>query len=176
MASAVSGKAKVRTMQCCNYSRGACHTSHSIVMPKLESAFIEGLHEAVGSKNFAIISSEAKKSASSGIDFDKLIAVEERRLNRAKEAYLAGVDTIEQYAQIKKETAERIEKINSKRAELDTKNFDPDVFANKVEDVIEFIEREDVSVSAKNEALHSIIKKAVYHKVNGELAIYFHNL
>lgn len=176
MASAVSGKAKVRTMQCCNYSRGACHTSHSIVMPKLEAAFIEGLRSAVGSKSFSIISSEAKKHTTNGIDFDKLIAIEERRLHRAKEAYLAGVDTIEQYAQIKKETAERIENINKKRADTESKTFDSDAFANKVADVIEFIEREDVSVSAKNEALHTIIKKAVYYKVNGELAIYFHEI
>ncbi len=176
LSAAVSGKAKVRTMQCCNYSKGACHISHSIVMPKIEAAFIEGLHRAVGTKNFAIISSETKKSVSNGIDFDKLIAIEERRLQRAKEAYLAGIDTIEQYAQIKKETAERIDNINKKRAEVENKTFDANAFANKVADVIEFIEREDVSVSAKNEALHTIIKKAVYHKVNGELAIYFHDI
>ena len=110
MASAVSGKSKVRTMQCCNYSRGSCHTSHSITMPKIEGAFIEGLKRAVEEKQFSIIPSTPKKSNPNAIDFDKLIAVEERRLARAKEAYLAEIDTIEQYAQNKKDITTALRK------------------------------------------------------------------
>lgn len=176
ISSAVSGKAKVRTMQCCNYSRGACHISHSVVMPKMEAALMDGLHRAVGEKNFTIIPNETKNGSSDSIDFDKLIAIEERRLQREKEAYLAGIDTIEQYAMMKKETEERINNINKKRAEIDNKTFDVNAFADKVADVIEFIEHDDISAASKNEALHTIIKKAVYHKANGELAIYFHDI
>ena len=47
MASAVSGKSKVRTMQCCNYSKGRCHTSHSITMPRIETAFMECIKKAL---------------------------------------------------------------------------------------------------------------------------------
>lgn len=176
MASAVSGKSKVRTMQCCNYSRGSCHTSHSVTMPKIETAFIEGLKRAVEEKQFAIIPKEQKKSDPNTIDFDKLIAVEERRLARAKEAYLAEIDTIEQYAQNKKDITERIEELKARRDKEIQKEINIDVFAEKVAAVVEFIEKEDVTDAVKNEALHTIIEKIIFEKAKGNLAIYFHDI
>lgn len=176
LASAVSGKAKIRTMQCCNYSRGACHTSHSITMPKIEAALKEGLRKAIGTKEFTIAPRQANKTNPSLIDYDKLIAVEERRLERAKEAYLAEIDSIEQYAQSKKEITERIDSLIARRDKEIVKAFDVDSFAAKVTGVIEFIERDDVTDRAKNEALRSIIEKVVYEKAKGNLAIYFHDI
>ena len=172
----VSGKAKVRCLQCCNYSRGSCRTSHSIMVPKIEAAFIEGVKQAVGANQFIIAPKQPKKSDPNQIDFDKLIAVEERRLARAKEAYLAEIDSIEQYAQNKKEITERIEDLIARRDKSIEKEIDIGAFAKKVAGIVEFIEREDVTVSAKNEALHTIIEKVVYEKAKGNLAIYFHDL
>jgi hypothetical protein len=176
MASAVSGKSKVRTMQCCNYSRGSCHTSHSITMPRIETAFIEGLKQALETKEFTINPKQQKKSAPSQIDFDKLIAVEERRLARAKEAYLAEIDTIEQYKQNKKEITERIEDLKARQNKDIFQEIDVDAFASKVAGVLEFIEKDDVTDTVKNEALHTIIEKVVYEKAKGNLAIYFHDI
>ena len=176
MASAVSGKSKVHTMQCCNYSRGSCRTSHSVTIPRIESTFFEALKYAVKAKQFTMTPNKPKKSDPTLIDFDKLIAVEEKRLARAKEAYLAEIDTIEQYAQNKKEITDRINDLIERRDKDIVKEIDMDAFANKVAGVLEFIEREDVTEAAKNEALHTIIEKIVYEKAKGNLAIYFHDI
>ena len=175
-ANGVSGKAKVRCLQCCNYSRGSCRTSHSITIPRIEAAFIEGLKEAIGTKQFTISPHKPKKSDPNAIDFDKLIAVEERRLARAKEAYLSEIDTIEQYAQNKKEITERIDDLKARRDKDIEKEVNIDDFAVRVAGIVEFIERDDVTKSAKNEALHSIIEKIVFEKAKGNLAIYFHDI
>lgn len=171
-----SGKAKIRCLQCCNYSRGSCRTSHSITIPRIEAAFIEGLKQAVEEKQFSIVPTKPKKSDPTSIDFDKLIAVEERRLARAKEAYLAEIDTIDQYAQNKKEITERIDDLKARRDKEVEKETDIDAFTEKVAGIVEFIEREDVTPSAKNEALHNIIEKIVFEKAKGNLAIFFHDL
>ena len=176
MSSATSGKAKTRTMQCCNYSRGSCHVSHSVTMPKVETAFMDGLRQAVGAKAFTMAPRQEKKTSPNLIDFDKLIAVEERRLERAKEAYLAEIDTIEQYGQNKKEITERIESLIARRDKEIVKPIDVNIFADKVAKIVEFIERDDVTDKAKNEALHTIIEKIVFEKAKGNLAIYFHDL
>lgn len=175
MSSAVSGKAKTRTMQCCNYSRGNCHTSHSVTVPKLESALVEGLREAVETKQFNIVPKTPKKADPDAIDYDKLIMAERRRLERAKDAYLAEIDTMEQYAKNKKEITARIEDLEARRDEDTTKDFNADDYAKKVLEVVEFIAREDVSEKKKNEALRPIIEKLVYEKAKGNLAIYFHD-
>ncbi len=176
MSSAVSGKNKTRTLQCCNYSRGQCHVSHSVIVPKIEAAFIQGLKQAVGDKKFTISPKVLKKSAVNEVDYDKLIAVEEKRLARAKEAYLAEIDTIEQYGQNKKEITSRIEDLKARRNKETIQEIDVNAFAKKVAGIVEFIEREDVTVEAKNEELHTIIEKAVYEKAKGNVAIYFHDI
>lgn len=172
----VSGKAKVRCLQCCNYSRGSCRTSHSILLPKIEAALIEGLKQAAEDQDFYIVPTQPRKSDPSTIDFDKLIAVEERRLARAKEAYLAEIDSIEQYAQNKKDITERINDLKARQEKDIEQEVDIDVFAKKVADVIAIIEREDVEASVKNEALHTIIEKIVFEKAKGNLAIFFHDI
>ena len=176
IASAVSGKAKTRTMQCVNYGHGSCHVSHSVTMPKIETALIQGLEKAVKEKKFTINPKAPKKSAPSEVDYDKLIAVEERRLARAREAYLAEIDTIEQYGQNKKEITERIADLKARQKKEIFQEIDIDAFAKKVAGIIEFIERDDVTDTAKNEALHTIIEKVVYEKAKGNLAIYFHDI
>jgi hypothetical protein len=172
----VSGKAKVRCLQCCNYSRGSCRTSHSVTVPRIEAAFIGGLKQILDTKQFTVVPKTKKMSDPNLVDFDKLIAVEERRLARAKEAYLAEIDSIEQYAQNKKEISERIEDLKARRDKTIEKEIDMDAFAEKVAGVVEFIEREDVTPSAKNEVLHTIIEKVVFEKAKGNLAIFFHDI
>ena len=150
--------------------------SHSITLPRIEAAFIEGLRQAVRDKEFSIVPRQVKQSDPSAIDFDKLIAVEERRLARAKEAYLAEIDTIEQYAKNKKEITERIEDLKTRRDKDVTREVNIDDFARKVANIVDFIESENVTVTAKNEALHTIIEKIVYDKANESLALYFHDI
>ena len=117
-----------------------------------------------------------KKPDTAAIDYDKLIAVEERRLERAKQAYLAEIDTIEQYSENKKEITARIDDLRARQNKETPVEIDIDVFATKAMGVLELLERDDVSPMAKNEALHTIIEKVVYEKANNNLAIYFHDL
>ena len=175
-AGGVYGKNNSRMVQCCNYARGSCHTSHGISLKKIEAAFIDGIKQAVENKQFTITPKPPKKSPSNEIDYDKLIALEERKLTRAKEAYLAEIDTIEQYAQNKKDITERIEELKVRRDKDIQKEIDIDVFAEKVAEIVQFIEREDVTDAVKNEALHTIIEKIVFEKAKGNLAIYFHDI
>jgi hypothetical protein len=145
-------------------------------MPRIESAFMEGLKKALGEKQFTINPKSPKKSEPFEVDYNKLIAVEERRLARAKEAYLAEIDTIEQYGQNKKEITERIADLKARQNKEIFQEIDVDVFAKKVAGVVEFIGRDDVTDQAKNEALHTIIEKVVFEKAKGNLAIYFHDI
>ena len=175
MNSVTSGKSKIRSLQCCNYQKGSCSVSHSITMPKIENALIDGLEQAIEAKQFTIVPKAPKKTDNAPIDYDKLIAIEERKLERAKQAFLAEIDTIEQYAKNKEEITERINSLIAKRDEEAPKaEINPDEYAKKVSEIVKFIKRTDVTPTAKNEALRTIIDKIVYEKAKNNLAIYFH--
>lgn len=176
MAAVYSGKAKVRTMQCCNYSKGRCLISHSVLMPKVEQGVIQGLKQAIKNKQFAIIPTQKKKPDTPTIDYDKLIAIEERKLVRAKDSYLSEIDTLEQYKQNKQEITAKIDELKAMQEKDTVRSIDTNAFAKKVKEIVKFIEDENVSAEAKNEALHTIIEKIVYHKAEENLAIYFHDI
>lgn len=175
MSAVISGKNNIRSLQCCNYARASCNVSHSISIPKLEKALIQGLEAAIESKQFTMAPKKPQKPSKDDIDYNKLIAVEERKLERARQSYLAEVDTIEQYAKNKEDITERINSLIAKRdAEAPKEEIDPDAFAKKVVEIVDFIKRTDVTARAKNEALRTIIEKIVYEKAKNNLAIYFH--
>lgn len=176
MSSATSGKAKTRTLQCHNYSRGQCSVSHSVTIPKLEAALLAGLEMAIGEKQFNIIPTKPKRATPTEIDYDKLIEVEERRLARAREAYLAEIDTLEQYKEHKIAVEARIKDLKAKRDKGNVKKIDIDEYSKKVANILEFIKSDVVTPKAKNEALHTIIETMVFEKANNNLAIYFHDI
>ena len=80
------------------------------------------------------------------------------------------------YKQNKKEITERIDDLKARRDKEISKEIDVDAFAKKVAGIVEFIERDDITEEAKNEALHTIIEKIVFEKAKGNLAIYFHDI
>lgn len=170
-----SGKAQNLNFQCCNYARGSCRTSHAIVMYKIENALINALEASIGNHTFAISPERKKENTDKNLpDFDKLIAIEERKLTRASEAYLSEIYSLEQFASMKKDIETRIKELKKLQDEQTvTPVIDPCAYAKKVTDVLNFIKREDVTPSAKNEALHTIIDKIIYEKAKNNLAIYF---
>ena len=165
-----------RSLQCHNYSRGQCKVSHSVIVPKLEAALLQGLEQAVENKQFDIIPQKPKTSSPTDVDYDKLISLEKKRLARAREAYLAEIDTLEDYKRHKEAAEERIKELEQKRDKGNISKIDVNIYADKVMRVLDFIKREDVTPKAKNEALHTIIETMIYEKAKGNLAIYFHDL
>ena len=162
----------VRTLQCGNYCKGSCLVSHCVRQPDIEASFIEGLEDALGAMSFNILPPK-KKPSENAVNYDKLIEAEERRLARAKEAYLSEVDTLEQYAKNKEAITSKIEQLKRKQTEDTEKGIDIKAFAEKVSAVVALIKREDVAPSSKNEAIRSIVESVIYDKAEKSLSINF---
>ena len=169
-----SGKNKVPFLQCCGYTKGNCKTSHGITSPRLEQAIIDGLKQAIATQQFTI-APEKKAIKKDSTDYAKLISLEERRLERAKTAYLAGIDDIKQYADNKTEIEKRINELKELSTREDaTKPTDLGLFATKVQGVVEFIEDSKNTPQAKNKALRTILEKIVYNKPTESVCLFFY--
>lgn len=163
------------SIQCHNYGRGTCKVSHSISVAKANRAVIAALEEAVANLSFTIYPEEPQRVAAPGQNYKKLIAAEEAKLERIKQAYEIGVDTLEEYAEKKKKITAEIEKLRQQAAEAaPAPEHDKKVYAKKVAGVLELIKNPDVTEDAKNEALRSILSKIVYEKEKQNLALYFY--
>ena len=161
------------SIQCYKYAHGQCTKSHSISVVKINRIVIETLENAVDTLSFNMEPRNVK-TAAAGSDAERLIKLEERKLVRVQEAYEAGIDDIEEYANKKRKIQTEIERLKKLMPAPEAKTFDKIEFAKKVSSVLRQIKSPDVSETAKNEALRTIISKIVYNKSAQNLDIYFY--
>lgn len=168
------GKAGHTSLQCSNYARGACHVSHSIVLYKLEAAVKDGLHKAIDNCAFTIHPDVLSSRSTAECDsYKRMLAAEERRLVRAREAYLAEIDTLEQYKSNKSEIEAKINEIKARITSLESAEVNTCDIASKVTAALDIIEDPVVSAQAKNEALRVILTHIIFDKANNQIALYF---
>ncbi len=172
---------KTQSLQCHNYARGSCHVSHSISVKKAEKALIEYLEMAHVSGVFTIAEPKRSNYSEKEKDLNTILRNEKLKLERIKKAYQDGIDTLEEYKANKTATLDSIKKIEKnleKQKNAGTKGTDQrsqrTIIQNKIHDVLKVIKNENISASAKNEALRSIIHSITYNKSACELEVLFH--
>ena len=100
----------------------------------------------------------------------------EAKEKRARDAYLAGIDSIEDYKATKKQLDDekmkikkQVDKISTPDPEVDKKEM-----LKRISDINTFLKSENVSITEKSNAVRSIIQKIVYDKSNKELIFYYY--
>jgi DNA invertase Pin-like site-specific DNA recombinase len=163
------------SVQCHNYSaQRGCNVSHSLSLRRAEPIVINALKTACESLEFRIDIQDTPPTKNAN-NIESLLKKEQSKLQKIKEAYQSGIDTLEEYKEQKQKIMATISALQEEiEKEQPKQSFSPKKYASKVMDVIKFIEAPDVSPQAKNEALRSIISKIVFNKANQSLDIYFY--
>ena len=166
------------SLQCHKYARGQCGVSHSVTLGKANDAVIRGLEAAAASGAFTFVPALPKEQPVTH-DWDRLILSEEQRLRRARNGFLDGVFTSDEYMGIRDEIADNIARMRATKELEDAAarppaDPDPDVFRSRVLEVLDLIRSPDVSEDAKNQALRSILTKIVFQKPDNSFDFYFH--
>ena len=165
-------------LQCHKYSKGSCKISHCISLPKLEKMVIQAMKEAVSELRFNVVQEESKiqLSESVGTDYDKLIAKEKLKLERAKNAYQEGADSLSEYKETKAKLLQRIKSLEAEKEEAkkETAKFDVKEFADTVANVIDICEDPTAAPELKNNVLKSVLRKVVLHKPDLKVELFFY--
>ena len=160
------------SMQCHNYARAACPVSHSLSLAKANAAVIHDMQMACKTMNFNIAPTDTPSE--DGVEHNKIIADIERRLAKCRDAYLAGVDTLEEYAKQKRELTRELEKAKKEAAEAASPSpVDPYELRDRVLAALAVVTSDKASEKSKNDALRSVIDRVIYVKSSGELAVYY---
>ena len=179
----VYASAKEPSVQCNNYNhmRG-CTVSHHISQEKLKNSFITGLHNCCALDHYESdpLAPIKPKSTDHILDFEKLIAAEQRKLKRCADAFQAGIDTIEEYAANKKEITARIQTLKVEAASQ-ADDMSPEErkaasikdYHDRTMELIHTLENDQVSIESKNRAIKLLISRVVFHKPDNSLIIYF---
>ena len=120
------------------------------------------------------------KTVSCGTEVRKIISVKEREilrleemLRRARDAYLAGSDTLDEYSVSKHGILAQIDQL---RADIESEKSAPasqEESKRQVSDLIDFLES-DASTATKNAALTQVVDRIVFSRENGMVSIFFY--
>lgn len=166
---AASGK----SLQCYKYAHGSCKDSHNISLNKINDAVLAVLKEDVNNTDLNIIQSENNISIT--VDYDKKIKREFDKLDRVREAYQSGIDTLEEYKANKERINSVIETLQKeKAAEIKKipKATQKDL-QNKIKTAVALLTSPDASESEKNKSLRTFIDKIVFDRKSSQITVFY---
>ena len=170
--------AKPHWWKCNNYVRGRCTTSQHINGDLLKDAILHRLQADAASSDelhYAILRVTEK-------DGDPVAALRsqrastERRLERLREAFLSGVDTIEEYKNAKEEAQAQLHRIDDaiREAEKDNRRRgDPKLMRNAIRLAVATITNENATLEQRSTAARSIIDHIDWDKAQNQLTIHY---
>ena len=167
---------------CYGYSKGKCDAKTSVSSKKLEPCVLEGIKAATGSARIAF----ARKAPIIKENVGEMQILKEQlakiatKEKRIKDAYMNGIDTMEEYKENKqillgerKELEERISCCQPEVPEADDTEIE---MKNRIQNVYDLISDDSFSDQEKSEALRSIVEKIVYNRDTDTADIYFYYL
>ena len=176
----VNGKRTYCYFVCYGYSKGKCLAKNSISSLKLAPAVLQSLKDVLNNHHlsFRYIQPEPETAPDlSDILLDQLKRIDEK-LDRIKEAYRNGVDSLEEYKENKVLVQNEKQLLEKQLAELPAQDSDSEqaesALLDRVKNVYEIVNSESVDDVTKNEILKSIIEKIVYNKEQDTLEVYYY--
>lgn len=162
-----------KSLQCHNYARGVCKVSHAITLNKINQSVIEHLKSDFTHKTFTVDVAEQKQQASTP-DISALIEREEKKLSRIREAYMAGIDTLDEYQQNKKAIQQRIAELSSVAQPVPLSEEQiKETISGRITAGLEILESDETSETLKNITLRSIVGRIIYIKPKGIIEIFY---
>ena len=158
--------------RCSGQSKGHCSSSISFRVQDITYTVINSLRIITRSSsvphNFILV-----PKAAPTINYDAEIKKIEKSLSRAKKSYLSGIDTIEEYAEIKKNLTSEIEKLQKQKDCSQPQDFNFEEYKQRIKNALEIIDS-DLPDILKKQALHDVVEKIVINKIDKSLLFYFY--
>ena len=166
--------------QCWKYAKGMHAGSCSITAVKAERLLLQSLNEVLSSQ--AVEYEHIQQAHSDTISERELIEAAIERVavkeQRVKEAYEAGIDTLEEYKGNKLRLAEEREDLRIKLENIspaaDPDDPGPDEVLSRIKNIYDLISSPDVDDETKGKAIRRIVKKIVLDKEKGEFKVVYY--
>ena len=163
-----------KSLQCHNYARGKCKVSHSISIAKLNALVLDKLREDLSNPQF-LAALKMSKPAAADSPFPALIAREEKKLDRIRQAFEAGIDTLEEYKANKKRITDSIESLRMQQEAASplTDADDLQAFTGRLCASLDTLSDPCASELLKNMTLRAIIEQIIFVKPSGRIEIIY---
>lgn len=166
--------------RCHASANGKCKHTNFILASVLEDIVLNFLKELLTLDDLKNINVDARPQIpvqNNTINLKNALKKVENRLLRHKEAYAAGVDSLEEYKVNKVKCESEIAEISEKikvAEETSVTNEKVIIFRSRADDLLSIISSENIPVEDKNISVKSLISEIVVNREIGEIkAVYF---
>lgn len=164
--------------RCNNFQKGACKTSNYIRIEKMESKFKERLRKDLKniSDNKGAVISISKHVEPGEIDIlNKQLEKVRKKYSIAKRAYLAEIDSLEEYKINKQEIAIEEQNILNKITSLNpTEDNKTEILKVHIENALDILDNPNISMKEKNEYLKSFIQCIVIDVKQDNMDVFYY--
>lgn len=163
-------------LKCNNYVRGRCLTTQNIRVDLLEEAFLTQLR-ADAKRGSLPAFSATQRDAGQRSQSDLIqaqIGQAERKLERVRDAYLAGVDTVEEYKAVKEQITKHLDDLKKQLAQCaaaPTKSQTLQALRSQITDTLSVLQADDKTTAEKYEAASTLIESCIWDKAAYTLSI-----
>lgn len=151
------------SLQCQRYAKGLCQVSHCISLSRLTQAVLQAMAEDLTGCEFCLapaISVEHNTTSA-------LIQRQQQRLQRIQAAYEAGVDTLQEYEQRKREALSRLKELQiHPQPVLSSIKFTGSL-------LVSLLQGPDLNEDEKNELLRCILSKIIWNRPKATLQLFY---
>lgn len=166
--------------RCYGYTKGKCMANNSISSIKLEPAVLESIKTVLNNGKITYRKIETKTDDT--VDLKTILEDQIKKidvkLQRIKEAYMNGIDTIEEYKENKQAVQEEKQHLEKQLSEIkeeksSSKDDDKDMLL-RVKNVYDILSSDSVDATTKNDVLRSVVEKIIYEKDKDLLKVYYY--
>lgn len=160
-------------LQCHNYAKGKCEVSHYISLNIINDLVIDNIKKDIEKNEFNIVIVQNKVSSDNEVT-QKLIDKENLKLKRIKQAYEAGIDTIEEYKESKLKILNRVSELEKKLVVKElTKEEINKKLSGKIKKSFSILLDDTASQTVKNSVLRKLVREIIYNRKSDTVEIHY---
>lgn len=166
-----------KSLQCHNYAKGKCNESHSVTIEHITNAVLQQIKKDFGSLNIHIqtLDDIQTHSAFDQKIIERQLARERLKLQRARQAYESGIDSLDEYQDNKRRIQMQISSLEKSRTAMQNPNttvgFSPKQVTN-----IENQTSADIPEADLNRILSAFIQKIIFNRRQNAFTVVYHLL
>lgn len=167
------------SFQCLGYRRGIHRESQAISERKLTAAVLQSLHDVQASENvsFSLIRTQTTDTEAEKLMYESELHILESKEKRIREAYMAGIDTLEEYKTnrniIDSRRSELMEQLSKLICKAPSPESYKEQFLQTVGSVVDILES-DADYFTKGAALRGIVQKIIFYKETQTLEFHYY--
>ena len=161
--------------QCRGYSGGKCTVSHRISVHVAEEVTLASLKSIFTgtAKKYNVVQRDTTTEKAERKNIEKAIEKTEVKLKRAKQAYLDGIDSAEEYKENKANILDEKERLTLELSNYNIVKIDDKIFKEQIKNLYQLLQS-DASIEEKSTAAQQMIQKIVYVKNEERLEFYYY--